>query len=172
MNKFNLIPKSSIGNISLGMSRDMVHEILGNKYFEMFREGVLSDSYDDILLKVCYEKDIVNFIEISNDSGTNVFYDNINIFQTKADDLVAYLKQYSDYLDTSDAEWGFAYIFEELGISLYRTGVTKEESINEPWFQELSDENKEYELRYLYFEAVAVFGEGYYDSVKNIILNH
>lgn len=170
MKKINITPKVAIDNIELGMTRDTVHKIMGNKYFEMVRDSVLSDSYDDILLKICYENEIVNFIEISSNPGISVFYKETDIFQTKAENLIAYLKQYGDYLDTSEAQWGNSYIFEELGIALYRTAVFKEESINEPWFQELSPEHKEDELRFLYFEAVAVFGEGYYDTVKDIMI--
>ncbi len=63
------------------------------------------------------------------------------------------------------------YIFEDIGMSLYRSNVFREDAMTETWFQSLSQEQKDDELKYLYFESVSIFSRGYYDPIKSFLLN-
>ena len=71
----------------------------------------------------------------------------------------------SQYLPTQSAKMGCSYIFENIGISFYRSNVFESESENEIWFQQLSHDQREDTLKYQYFESIAVWEKGCYDSV-------
>jgi hypothetical protein len=169
MEEFQIIPKVRLGKIELGMSRSMVHHAMGKNFIEITRDGVIYDSYEDYSLHIHYENDTVNFIEISNNPVVEVLYENTNIFNTPAESLIAYLVMFSDYLNTTEARLGYSYIFNNLGISLYRSNVFKEETLNESWFKNLTQEEKDEELKFLYFESVSVWSEGYYNVIQDIL---
>lgn len=166
MINLTITPHVSIGKIGLGMSRDIVHDIMGNNYIAMKRDKAEYDCYYDFCYQIQYDNNIVNYIEIANNSKFEVVYEGQNIFTTKAEELISFIEQFSKYLNTQSAQVGSTYIFEDIGLSLYRSNVFKEETMGETWFQKLSQEQKDDEKKYLYFESVSIFSRGYYDSVK------
>lgn len=165
-------PNLGINNVYLGMNRNEVHNVIGNKYYVHYNEHSLIEAYDDTLLSVHYnESEIAFYIEQSNLYSDNycVLFEDIDVFKTKPEDLIAYLEKFVDYLNNKDSELGFKYIFKDLGISLWRPNVFREKMLNEPWFQNYSEEQKQDELSYQYFQTVAVWTEEYYNSIKNIL---
>lgn len=164
----NLIirPQVGIGNIQLGMTRERVHELLGDKYSMERRDDIVYDFYSDSYMQICYENNNVNFIELYNNCEFKVLLDNVEIFKTNADELILYLSKLDDFLNTNEAKTGYMFIYENLGVSLYRSRVCNKKIIEEQWFIQLSQEEKEDELKYLYFESVAIWSKGYYDSIK------
>lgn len=141
MSKLIIEPGKSIGDIAIGMSKAEVERILEN---------------NSIFYKVEFDsKDLTTFVEI----GSGDFFetllvggllDNIDPFKTKAEELIMNLDKVSPYKRNN-------YWFPHLGISFWRPTVFKEEQMQEDWFKEMSPEDQEYEMRYMFFEAIAVF---------------
>ncbi|WP_347488541.1 hypothetical protein ABDB91_15195 [Desulfoscipio sp. XC116] len=167
MGRLIIEPHIGIGKVKLGMSRKAVHEIMGMNFESLKRDNILIDLYYESCFQVNYNKEgVVNFIEIADGIIDNfkVVFKDIEIFKTKANDLVSYFEKISKYnKDDPDAVLGFMYIFEDIGVSLWRPNVFKEEILHEPWFQQLEQEDKEYELKFQYFESVSIWSKGYYD---------
>ncbi len=173
MENFIIRPCIGIGNLELGMSREQIHELLGSQCHTEIKDGIMCDYYLNMLIQICYDDNLsVNFIEISCSTECSVFYKETDIFKTKAEDLIQYLNKEAEYLNTCEARNGYGYIYEDLGLSLYRSQVMNEKTMKEQWFLELSQEQKEDELRFLNFEAVAVWSKGYYDTVKDLLLHN
>ncbi|MDF2941611.1 MAG: hypothetical protein K0S01_469 [Herbinix sp.] len=167
MDNLIVIPQVGIGEVKLGMHRDEVHELVGTNDTNIKTDSIVRGCYYDFCFQIEYDSNnIVNFIEIINNPTYNVVFEGVDVFKTKAEKLVSYVEQFSKYLETPSAQLGSMYIFEDIGISLYRSIVCKEETMKEPWFLQLSQEQKEDELRFLYFETIAIWCKGYYDSVN------
>ncbi|MDP4099143.1 hypothetical protein OIN60_20700 [Paenibacillus sp. P96] len=142
MKILDIIPGKSIGKVELGMNRADAERLS-----------------DDVWYKNEYDEDgLVNYIQIGYGTKDeyNCQYNGIDLFNTKADDLVALLDKISPY-DRSHSELGYTYAFPELGLTLWRSSIFTEEMRNEEWFKEMSKENQEDEMKYLYFESIAVF---------------
>ena len=164
----NLIikPQVGIGKITLGMSRDEVHELMGTNFTHMKTDKIVHDYYYNFCLQIQYDNNnIVNYIEIINSSTYHVVLEEVDVFKTKAENLISYIEQFSKYLKTPSAQLGYMYIFEDIGISLYRSNVFKEETMKDAWFLQMNQEQKDDELRFQYFESIAIWSKGYYDSV-------
>jgi len=168
MDNLIIISQVGIGKIKLGMSRDEVHKLMGTDLSRIKNGNIVCDTYFDSCFRIEYDNNIVNFIEIVNSITKyyHVVFEEVDIFNTTAKNLVSYAQQFSKYLDTPSAQAGFMYIFEDIGMSLYRSNVFKEETMNEPWFLQMNKEQKEDELRWQYFESVSIWSKGYYDSVN------
>jgi len=54
-----------------------------------------------------------------------------------------YLSKLDNFLNTNEAKTGYMFIYEELGVSLYRSRVCNKKIIEEQWFIQLSQEEKE-----------------------------
>lgn len=165
-------PNLGINNVYLGMNRNEVHNVKGNEYYVHYNEYSLIEAYDDTLLSVHYnESERAFFIEQSNlySDYYCVLFEDIDVFKTKAEDLIKYLEKFADYDKNDDARLGFQYIFKDLGISLWRPNVFREEILNESWFQNYSEEQKQDELNYQYFQTVAVWTEEYYNNIKDVL---
>lgn len=171
MDKLIIRPSTGIGNVRLGMNREEVLEAIGMCFYSTYDKHNLCDEYFNYNLRVYYnDKGIVNFIEdlyyISK--YVQVIFEGIDVFKTKADELVSFIEKNCDKYNRndSDSQFGYGYIFENIGLSLWRSNVFKEETMHEEWFQKLGPEEKEEELRFQYFEKVSVFGKGYYDIIQ------
>jgi len=69
--------------------------------------------------------------------------------------LVIHIEKFLEYLKGDwETESGLSYIFKDIGLSLWRPTVFKEEMIQEEWFQELNQELKDDQMRYRYFESI------------------
>lgn len=133
------------------MSRDGVHELIGTNFTHMKPDKIVRDCYYNFCFQIQYDNNnIVNYIEIVNSSTYHVVLEGVDVFKTKAENLISYVEQFSKYLNTPSAQMGFMYIFEDIGISLYRSNVFKEETMKEPWLLQMNQEQKEDELRFQY----------------------
>ncbi|MFD1886525.1 hypothetical protein [Paenibacillus wenxiniae] len=135
-------PGKSIGEIHIGMSKNDAEKLLSNS---------------QLSFQIEYEGDIVSFVEIN--AGAEIefscYYNNIDLFKTKASKLVDILDAISPY-DREDSD-GFTYRFPKLGLVLWRNLDFSEEDMEQPWFKEMPIENQEDTMRSLYFETVGVF---------------
>ncbi|WP_134687566.1 hypothetical protein [Brevibacillus migulae] len=161
---FVVEPKKGIGPIHLGMSKEEVDNCLAEydtKYYDSFRDkNFFKNTY-----KVEYDSEgKVIFIEVSSYEGNGKFsctIMNMDIFETKVDDLVESIDKISPY-DRNDWELGYTYHFPELQLCFWRPNILTEQDMLEDWFKELNEDNKEYEMQSLYFSTVAIAVEGYW----------
>jgi hypothetical protein len=150
-----------IGNIKIGMSSEQVHQIMGNEYQYNKKSGYNIDVYMSGIFQIYYDNNYnIAFIQIGREIinfGYSVFFKNINVFKTKADELITYFNSISKY-DSSNpqSKLGYLFVYKDIGLSFSRSSVFKEEYVQEEWFQNMCPENQEDELKYRYFETVGM----------------
>lgn len=167
MEKLIIEPGNRIGNIKIGMPKKQAEFEL-NQYIEKYEKGTNYFDFFKNAFQIEYdESERVKFIEIIYEVKDffNCFCYDIDVFQTKAEDLIARLSQISDYSRVPNDETQF--IFENIGLSLWRSSVFKEESIQETWFKEMNIEDQQEEMKYMYFQTVAVYANdgSYYNGM-------
>lgn len=171
MHKLLIEPNVGIGKVKLGMTREEVHRVMGNNYFSFTRNAVNIDAYYSSCFQINYDKNyVVEFIEMANGIAGHfqVVFEEVDVFKTKAEALVAYVEKFAGYdKDSAESKSGYSYIFKDIGLSLWRPRVFKEEFLQESWFQELKQEIKEDEMKYWYFEAVGLGRKGYWDTAAH-----
>lgn len=153
MNILDIIPSESIGTIKIGMTR-------------MEAEANVN-AYANLIINLDFDLDNkVNFIEVGYATADYLqcLYNDIDLFNTKVDELIKLLDQISPY-DRSNAELGYTYNFPLIGLSLWRSVMLSDEDLQQDWFKELDPEIQKDEMKYLFFEAVAVYKPGYYDNI-------
>lgn len=152
-------PGNRIGKLKLGMAKTKVDEVIQyykkayeeeTNYFDFF-ENAFHFEYD--------HNGKVKFIEIISECKHffNCICHDMDVFNTKANELVQKLDRISKYEKNTDEDT--QYIFANMGLSLWRPSVCTEETMKEEWFKEMSEENQEQEMRYFYFQTVAVYAD-------------
>ncbi len=159
MFKIQIKPHIGIDKIQLGMTKDEIKkiEIESGISIEKIYFGCLRVLYDD--------KGLVNFIEIANPYSDlfKVFFEGIDIFNTKAEELIEFVLKFGNYdRKNNDSILGYQYIFKDIGLSFWRPNVFKEEYLDEIWFKNYSPELKEDEMKYWYFQSVSIAVDGYW----------
>ncbi|MCM3625631.1 hypothetical protein M4D70_26040 [Brevibacillus borstelensis] len=98
----------------------------------------------------------VDFIEIPEvlKETFNCLLLGIDVFNTKAEDLVKKIDKIADY-DRNQSD-GYTYFFPSLGLSLWRSDIFKEEYMLEDSFKKLSPKNQEDKIRHLYFDSMSI----------------
>lgn len=156
MNKIYIEPNKGIGKILLGMNKKTVHNIMKEKPYV---HDINVESYDSIPLKVAYDlNNKVEFLELSN-HNKEVILKGIDVFKTKANKLLEYLKPYSEIIDE---ELGHSYFLKDLRVEFYRSGVLTEEMMENEDFKSLGKEIQKDEMKYLYFECISIATKEYY----------
>lgn len=162
MKKLTIIPNKSIGAIKLGMERERVEKLFDYRHEEEEQIGeLLSVRYNRSQIIILYENNKV--VEITLDSSISEEYDvileEINLFTTKVEDIIKYLRNYSEYsYNTDDELLSTEYVFKDMGIVFWRESAFHPKLLKENWFNEMSEENKEYEKRYWYFNTLTLNG--------------
>ncbi|MEJ3718407.1 hypothetical protein WGM54_10355 [Paenibacillus polymyxa] len=156
----NLIiePKIGIGMIKLGMSKSEVEHCI-RSYSNQYDKLDKDPNYFHYVFTIEYDSlGKVNFIEVASHAKEqfNCLFKEIDIFNTKADELVKLIDKISPY-ERNHPEIGWTYSFPELGLSLWRSRIFNEEDTKEEWFKEMDVEEQEDELRFRYFETVSLF---------------
>jgi len=150
-------PGKGIGTIELGMSRQEVEACI-QEYTAKYRKPSYSKNYFEHVFMVKYdEEERVHFIEIPS-SLKDIFtcsFRGMDVFNTKAEELVAKVDEISPY-DRDDWELGYMYMFPALGLSFWRPNIFKEEFLQEEWFLEMHPDIQEDEKKHLYFESVSI----------------
>lgn len=156
-------PGNGIGKLKLGTTKTEVDEVI-KYYTKNYEEGTNYFDFFENAFKVEYDHSgKVKFIEIVSEFKN--FFDcichDIDVFNTKANELVRNLNRISKHEKETNGET--QYIFASIGLSLWRSSVFTEETMQEDWFKEMCEENQEEEMRYFYFQTVAVYSdEGLY----------
>lgn len=138
-----IVPREGAFPFKLGMSREEVRSLLGEPGFSKPRR----DFYLQNGLSFEYKEEQVIFIHIARSSGLTVTYQNVDVFQTSANDLISIVARDGDYDDTNP-EFGQIYDFPKLSVVFWRPVIPKDD--NDP--------------KGKYFETVCVYVSGYYDN--------
>lgn len=139
---FIITPPIGITKITFGMTQKDVSQsmkISSNQYKQF--DGTVVDAFYNSTLQVFYDnKGLVNYIEFSNDNKITPQFDSIDIFHTKASNVIDLLKSKYQY-NENDPELGYSYVFPDIELSLWR-----------------EDKNKEF------FDTVGIGVKGYYSN--------
>jgi|SRR5215831_7105832 len=151
--KFEIIPLEGIRPVRLGMTRKqsrLAMNIPYDSYRKRANSPALTDSYLNNSFQVFFDKnDCVEFIELSRGGPFEAFYKGINVFETLAEDLVAFISNDAKY-DENDRELGYSYTFPSIELSLWR---------------DILPEDDDEEGRY--FWTIGIGRKGYYsESIK------
>jgi hypothetical protein len=121
---YETIPHVGVGPVKLGMTREEVRRVMPGPY-ESFLKGLnpkhKTDAFHNCGFQVFYggELPVVEYIELSRESGFRVVYRGVDVFTTPAEQLVAYISGDATF-DSTDPELGYAYILPDLDITLWR----------------------------------------------------
>ena len=140
----------SVGLFQLGMKKEEVE-----KYKKLYIEKY--NIYKDAFLFEYDEEGQVVYIQLIIDALKHDFqckFKGIDIFNTKAAELIELFDAITPYTRDRDASLGFMYQFPKLGLTFWRGDVCTEEDLESDWFKELIPENQEDTKRFLYFETV------------------
>lgn len=159
-------PGVGVGNFKLGMTGDQINKCIEAyigeyesdqpSYNYLFRSCVMPE-YDneDKVISITITRDLI--------SRVNFRFHEVDVFHTKADDLIPYIDHISPYVRRSEMNYGYDYYFTEIGLSFYRSSVMTDDVLEEDWFKAQSPENQAYQMKYYYFESFLVCGTNYYD---------
>lgn len=170
MDNIIIEPWQGIGEFKLGMTRNEVEECV-QSYSTKYRVKSLDKNY--FRFKIEYDSNNkVSFIEVNWDvkENFNCLFNGIDVFNTKVEILVKEIDKTSQY-DRTHSELGCTYSFPELGLFLWRSREFTEEDRLEDWFLEMSPDNQEEELRFLYFETVSVVAPEYLALISDLEKN-
>ncbi|MCM3080221.1 hypothetical protein [Brevibacillus invocatus] len=153
----NIEAGRGIGDVKLGMTKEeVIQSIL--KYEAEYHRPEHMKNYFKNSFKVKYDSEgKVKLIEIPSElkEDFQCMFMNIDVFNTKAEKLVALLDEISKY-DRDDTELDTCFTFPELGLILWRPDVLKEEDLEKEWFKELKPSIQEDTKKNLYFSSVAI----------------
>jgi hypothetical protein len=121
---YEAIPHVGVGPVKLGMTREEVHRVMPGPR-EYFLKGLNpeheTDAFHESGFQVFYggEMPVVEYIELSRGAGFRVLYRGLDVFATPADQVLAHVSGDAAF-DPDDPELGYAYIFPDLDLSLWR----------------------------------------------------
>lgn len=163
MGNLSIEPKKGIGKLQLGMTKSEVEECL--KYYtdeyEITREQNPERYHMKGAIKASFQTEYdsegkVNFIQVSSaiKDVLNCVFQDIDVFNTKAEELVKKIEMTSKYDRNDDGGWTYEY--PELGLSFWRPNILREADLEKDWFKEMLPDIQEDEKRNLYFECVSI----------------
>lgn len=170
MDAIIITPHVGIGPFRLGMCREEVEQTFQNLNHRRPDNG--NPSYIEMLfMREHFEYDAddrVKFIQLINPHYSGHFcipclFRGVDVFTTKAEDLIHTLKKEYPMVGDVDPRTGFSFVIPDLELSFWREGIINDEIMKDPEFLEMSEENQELEKRYFFFTTVAIGAPGYYD---------
>ena len=91
-----------------------------NSYRQMANSPALTDASLNSCFQVFFDQnDCVEFIELSIGGPFEAFYKELNVFETFAEDLVAFISRDAKY-NEYNRELGYSYTFPSIELSVWR----------------------------------------------------
>jgi len=121
---YEVLPHVGVGPVRLGMSRDEVRRVMTGPC-QPFRKGPFAahetDAFHRSGFQVFYggESPVVDYIELSRDSGFTASYRGVDVFAAPAERVIALFAHDAPF-DPRHPELGYSYIFPGLDLSLWR----------------------------------------------------
>ncbi|MGG4128751.1 hypothetical protein ABEW19_10790 [Paenibacillus illinoisensis] len=173
MDSIIITPNVGIGPFRLGMCKEEVEQTFRNLDHWRANDGILGNpSYIEMLfIREHFEYDAnerVRFIQLINPHYSGHFcipclFQGVDVFKTKAEDLIHTFKKKYPMVGDVDPRTGFSFAIQELELCFWREGIMNDEIMKDPDFLEMSEENQELEKRYFYFTTVSIGAGGYFD---------
>jgi hypothetical protein len=121
---YEAIPHLGVGPVKLGMAREEVRRVMPRPHESFLKvpdSKHETDAFHDGGFQVFYtgEAPLVEYIELSRDSGFRVLYKGLDVFATAVDQVLAHVTGDAPF-DPANPVLGYAYIFPELDLSLWR----------------------------------------------------
>lgn len=174
MRKLLITPKVGIGALKLGMSPEQILDAINEELSDLpdvtnrnmqIAEEKEGDGVTRRYIKgsfffmVHYRNNEAIELSVNRDVRETmkvILYD-IDVFLTKAEEIVNQLKERSRYIyDGEDELLGTDYDFHDIGIRFWRDGVFHEKLLLDKDYMEEMQFVIEEEYRYLYFDIVTV----------------
>ncbi|GIP45085.1 hypothetical protein J45TS6_35440 [Paenibacillus sp. J45TS6] len=142
MHNVTIKPGEYVGPLKLGMPETEINHILNDLEYSF---SVLTTSYTNSSLTE---------LEISNDRTIAAVLEgyNIDLFQTKVEDLIPKLNEISPYAINNFYSEGCQYDFPELGLRLWRSIELYSKDV-----ENLPEDEKEERADKLYFETFVIY---------------
>ncbi len=154
MKMYEIVPLQGVSDVRLGMSRDETRSIMAlpfTSFRKSFNVAMLTDAYLESCFQIFFDdEDKAEYIELSRRGAFIALYNNVSVFETKADELVGIVSQNAE-VDKSNREHGYSYVFPALELSLWRAVMP------EP-------QDDPADLEGVYFDTIGVGKQGYYSS--------
>src|ERR1043166_9392443 len=124
MSDYTVQPFVGVGPVRFGMSRDEVCQVMpeaSRSFRKTPTEPHEVDLFHQSGFQIFYEgqEPMVEYIELSRDSGIRAHYRDLEVFATPADEVVAYIARDAAF-DEKARELPYSYIFPGLQLSLWR----------------------------------------------------
>ena len=124
MRNYEIIPFSSVGPVSFGMSRAQVRSAMGactNSFFKTPTDTRPTDAWHNNSFQVFYNEALgtVEFIELSSSAEFAATCAGVSVFETPATSVIESLERVAA-VDTSDPEYGYSFVFPSLELSFWR----------------------------------------------------
>jgi hypothetical protein len=126
---YEAMPRVGVGPVRFGMTREQVRRTIPGPR-ESFLKGLNAqhevDAFHNGGFQIFYggEPPVAEYIELSRDSGFRVVCHGADVVATPAGELAAVLSGDPDF-DASHAELGYAYVFTNSDVSLWRPAIPK-----------------------------------------------
>jgi hypothetical protein len=153
MHEFTITPTVGVGPVVFGMTRDDVHQLLGepvwsHNHREQFFDGFFVD-FDS--------GGAVEFIELATSEQFKVNFHGIMLLELEAEQALASMLVYGRY-DETDPSLGYSYIFPDLQMSLWRPVLPESDEADD---QDADDQDAD-DQDGRYFQALGVGRKGYF----------
>lgn len=162
-----IIPGDSIGNVKIGMSIDEVVGSMNETPLDFSTNNQKIHGFKDGRIQVHYDSSgFCIFIEVSRDllEDEPVTLDDFSIFSFPVEKTVVTVAEKFS-IEPIEIEEGTTYIYNPIGISLWRSSIFDQSILNQTWFKELDEDCKREETRTMYFETISIWKTGYYDQI-------
>ena len=130
--RFDITPLVGVGPVLLGVRRADVRNVMSEPLREFFKgTGArhATDAFHNSAFQVHYSGDlpIVEFIELCRGGEIEACFDGIDLFALDATTVVARVTEQHAF-DERDPELGYAYVFPDLELALWRPHIPDDES--------------------------------------------
>jgi hypothetical protein len=129
MTTFNVVPHEGVGPVRLGMSRDEARSAMAlpvQSFKKTESSTALTDAYLDSCFQVFFDnEERVEYVELSHCKSFITLYNGINVFATKAEDLIEFISKTAPY-DANRRELGYSYVFPALELSVWRSTMPED----------------------------------------------
>lgn len=121
---YEVIPRVGAGPVKLGMTREEVRRVMPGPCQSFLKDPDAeheTDAFHDTGFQVFYrgEFPVVEYIELSRESGFRALYRGLDVFATSAGQALAHVSGDAAF-DPDNPELGYSYTFPDLDLSLWR----------------------------------------------------
>lgn len=161
MKRLDIVPNKCVGEIFLDMKQEDVEKILIGKHSSAGKsDSFYREFYEDHEIFIEYNSSgnvvTIELVDVMTDMY-EVYLNGIEVFKTKAEKIVMELEKLDECIvEEPDKDLATEYVFENLGLTFWRSSAFHPKLLNDPEFMDMSESIKEDEMKYWYFESIGV----------------